>query len=159
MPPARIQAAIQYPSAERPNVKKPSTKKTRTPRGIKDIIMRERSLQTADDAARLVQESGLSHIKIGLSDIDGVMRGKYLRKDKFLSAPKSGLAFCDVVMGWDSTDAMYANVQFTGWHTAYRDHAVRIDPKSGRRLTLATDATGEHRLFLLAAFDGKDAEG
>src|SRR3546814_20364326 len=116
MPPARIQAAIQYPSAERPNVKKPSTKKTRTPRGIKDIIMRERSLQTADDAARLVQESGLSHIKIGLSDIDGVMRGKYLRKDKFLSALKSGLAFCDVVMGWDSNDAMYDNVQFTGWH-------------------------------------------
>src|SRR3546814_1024017 len=92
MPPARIQAAIQYPSAERPNVKKPSTKKTRTPRGIKDIIMRERSLQTADDAARLVQESGLSHIKIGLSDIDGVMRGKYLRKDKFLS--EIGRASC-----------------------------------------------------------------
>src|SRR3546814_16802960 len=90
MPPARIQAAIQYPSAERPNVKKPSTTKTRTPRGIKDIIMRERSLQTADDASRLVQESGLSHIKIGLSDIDGVMSGTYLSKDQFLTALTSG---------------------------------------------------------------------
>src|SRR3546814_489783 len=120
--------------------------------------MRERSLQTADDAARLVQESGLSHIKIGLSEIGGVMRGKYLRKDKFLSAPKSGLAFCDVVMGWDSNDATYDNVQFTGWHTAYPDAAVRIDPKSCRRLPLETGANGEDMLFFLAEFDGKAAE-
>src|SRR3546814_4289972 len=74
------------------------------------------------------------------------MRGKYLRKDKFLSSLKSGLAFCDVVMGWDSNDAMYDNVQFTGWHTAYPDAAVRIDPKSCRCLPLETGANGEDML-------------
>jgi len=120
--------------------------------------MQERSLRTADDAARLIQESGLSHIKIGLSDIDGVMRGKYLRKDKFAAALGSGLAFCDVVMGWDSNDAMYDNVQFTGWHTAYPDAAVRIDPATCRRLPLEKDANGRDMLFFLAEFDGRAAE-
>lgn len=120
--------------------------------------MQERSLRTADDAARLVKDSGLTHIKIGMSDIDGIMRGKYLRHDKFLGALTSGMAFCDVVMGWDSNDAMYDNVRFTGWHTAYPDAEVRIDPASCRRLPLEKNADGREMLLFLAEFDGRAAE-
>src|SRR5690606_30611179 len=105
--------------------------------------MQERRVKDASEAIRLVESSGLTHFKIGLSDIDGVMRGKYMRKDKFISALKSGFAFCDVVMGWDSNDAMYDNVQFTGWHTAYPDAQVRIDPTSCRRLPLEKGINGE----------------
>ncbi len=57
--------------------------------------MQEREIASAEDAARLVGASRLSHIKVGLSDIDGVMRGKYLRRDKFLAALESGFAFCN----------------------------------------------------------------
>ncbi|OWT65821.1 glutamine synthetase family protein [Candidimonas nitroreducens] len=119
--------------------------------------MQERAIRSTEDAINLVQASGLSHFKIGLSDIDGVMRGKYMRKDKFLSALKSGLGFCDVVMGWDSNDAMYDNVQFTGWHTAYPDAQVRIDPATCRRLPLERGANGEDMLFFIAELDGKAA--
>lgn len=120
--------------------------------------MQERAIKSAEEAASLVEASGLSHIKIGLSDIDGVLRGKYLRKDKFLSALKSGLAFCDVVMGWDSDDVMYDNVQYTGSHTAYPDAMIRIDPGSCRRLPLEKGPNGEDMLFFLAEFDQKAAE-
>ncbi len=98
--------------------------------------MQERSIQTIDEAITLVERSSLTHIKLGLSDIDGIIRGKYMRKDKFISSLKNGFAFCDVVMGWDSNDELYDNTAFTGWHTAYPDAAVRIDPRSCRRLPL-----------------------
>lgn len=112
---------------------------------------------TVEDAERLVQASPLSHIKIGLSDVDGVMLGKYLRRDKFLGALRSGLAFCDVVLGWDLDDQLYDNTRYTGWHTAYPDAKMRIVPQSARRLTLEQGPGGEDMLLFLAEFEGDAA--
>ncbi|HEY1339212.1 MAG TPA: glutamine synthetase family protein, partial [Bryobacteraceae bacterium] len=52
----------------------------------------------------------------------------------FTSALKSGLGFCDVVFGWDIGDALYDNVQYTGWHTGYPDALARIDPGTLRMI-------------------------
>ena len=41
-------------------------------------------------------EYDLEKIKAVIFDVDGVCRGKYLNRDKFISAVKSGFAFCDV---------------------------------------------------------------
>ncbi|MBB1598028.1 glutamine synthetase family protein [Achromobacter sp. UMC46] len=112
---------------------------------------------TVEDAERLVQASPLSHIKVGLSDVDGVMLGKYLRRDKFLGALRSGLAFCDVVLGWDLDDQLYDNTQYTGWHTAYPDAKLRIVPQTGRRLPLEQGPGGEDMLLFLAEFEGEAA--
>ncbi len=119
--------------------------------------MQERSIQTVEEAIALVERSSLTHIKLGLSDIDGVIRGKYMRKDKFISSLRHGFAFCDVVMGWDSNDELYDNATFTGWHTAYPDAAARIDPRSCRRLPLERNAQGEDMLFFIAELDGPAA--
>ena len=36
-------------------------------------------------------------------DVDGILRGKFMSKEKFLSVVKSdGFGFCSVVFGWDS---------------------------------------------------------
>jgi len=36
-------------------------------------------------------------------DVDGVLRGKIMSKDKFLSSAKGdGFNFCSVIYGWDS---------------------------------------------------------
>ncbi|NYT35426.1 glutamine synthetase [Allopusillimonas soli] len=120
--------------------------------------MQERTVKTTEDAIALVQASGLTHIKLGLSDIDGVMRGKYMRKDKFLSALRDGFVFCDVVMGWDSEDQLYDNTAFTGWHTAYPDAHAHIDPASCRRLPLEHGPNGEEMLFFIGEFEGSAAQ-
>jgi glutamine synthetase len=119
--------------------------------------MQAEGVRTADDAARLVQASALTHIKIGLSDVDGVMLGKYLRREKFLSALSAGLAFCDVVFGWDVDDQLYDNARYTGWHTAYPDAQLRIDPASCRRLPLEKGPAGQDMLLFLADFTGPAA--
>jgi len=89
-------------------------------------------VMTAADARAIVQERQLAHVKVGVFDVDGVLRGKYMGRDKFLSSLESGFGFCDVVLGWDSNDQLYDNVAFTGWHTAYPDAAVRVLPHTCR---------------------------
>ena len=106
-----------------------------------------RDVRTVEDARRIVEQRGLSHVKVGMFDLDGVMVGKYMQRDKFFSALEGGFAFCDVVLGWDSKDELYDNTRFTGWHTGYPDASLRILPDSCRELSIEGDM-----LLFLAEF-------
>ena len=50
-------------------------------------------VRTAAQARAIVEERGLHHIKIGVFDNDGILRGKYINRDKFLSALNQGFGF------------------------------------------------------------------
>jgi glutamine synthetase len=84
------------------------------------------------DPRKFLIDHGIEHVKIGVFDTDGIMRGKYLNRDKFISGLTKDLGFCDVILGWDSNDQLYDNTKFTGWHTAYPDATVRILPETQR---------------------------
>jgi glutamine synthetase len=90
--------------------------------------------KAALDAARQrVADSGHTHVKVAITDIDGVLRGKYMARDKFLAALDDGFGFCDVVLGWDIADGLYGNSgRVTGWHTGFPDAAVRVAAETGR---------------------------
>jgi len=115
--------------------------------------MQPRDVRTAGDALKIVRERGLTHVKVGVHDVDGILRGKYLHVEKFASALKSGFGFCDVVLGWDSNDQLYDNVTYTGWHTAYPDAPVRILPDTCRDLP-----SEPGNLFFLCEFAEKAEE-
>lgn len=91
-------------------------------------------MQTHEEVIKLIEKEGLDYIKVGAFDIDGILRGKYIGRDKAVSALKKGFGFCDVVLGWDSNDQLYDNVSFTGWHTGYPDASVRLVPETFRRM-------------------------
>ena len=74
-----------------------------------------------------VRDAPGNRVKVAVSDIDGVLRGKYLHKDKFFSAVEGGFGFCDVVFGWDMNDQCYDNTSLTGWHKGFPDAVARID--------------------------------
>ena len=112
--------------------------------------MDARNVKTATDAKALVEERGLSHVKLGVVDLDGIIRGKYLARDKFFGALESGLSFCDIIFGWDSNDQMYDAGKFTGWHTAFPDATARIDPATCRDIPME-----ENMLFFLGEFEGE----
>ena len=111
--------------------------------------MNARDVQTIEDARAIVEERGLKHVKVGVFDIDGVLRGKYMAKEKFFSALEKGFGFCDVVLGWDCNDQLYDNVNVTGWHTGYPDGLVEIDPSTCR------DLPEEGCLLFLGSFVGE----
>lgn len=97
-------------------------------------IMEPREVKTIESAKQIVEERGLSHVKVGLFDNDGVMRGKYMSREKFFASLDKGFAFCDVILGWDMKDQLYDNVTYTGWHTGYPDAPVRILPHTCREI-------------------------
>jgi len=89
------------------------------------------------NAAKIIAEVKASpgnRVKVAVSDIDGVLRGKYLHKDKFLSAAESGFGFCNVVFGWDAGDQCYDNGSYTGWHTGFPDALAEVDLSTFRRI-------------------------
>lgn len=88
--------------------------------------------KTVADIKKGLRDLNVEYVKVGFFDVDGILRGKYLKIDKFLSALDNGFGFCDVVVGWDSNDQLYDSAKFTGWHTAYPDALCRIVPESVR---------------------------
>ena len=87
-------------------------------------------------------------IKFAFTDIDGVLRGKVISRQKFLDGLADGYGFCDVVWGWDSGDAPYDNGHTTGWQSGYPDAPVRIDLETFRQIPWENDIP-----FFLAEFD------
>jgi len=105
-------------------------------------------INSIEEAKKIVTERNIEYVKVGVFDIDGVFRGKYMASSKFLSALDSGFGFCGVVAGWDSNDKLYDNVTFTGWHTGYGDIPARIIPDSCREIPQENNT-----LLFLAEFD------
>ncbi|RYZ35501.1 MAG: glutamine synthetase, partial [Myxococcaceae bacterium] len=64
-----------------------------------------------DSLRRWMDEKGVRKVKLGAIDVDGVFRGKYVSLEKFYSAAKSNMGFCDVVFGWDLGDELLDNTQ------------------------------------------------
>ncbi len=104
-------------------------------------------MTTKDELKALVTRE--TNAKVGIVDIDGVLRGKYLSSAKFAKALDDGFGFCDVVLGWDSADELYDNTTYTGWHTAYPDAQVRLLPETARVMPMEADMP-----FVLGEFAG-----
>lgn len=97
-----------------------------------------------------IKDSRHNKIKFAVADIDGILRGKTIHKDKFLEVAEGSIGFCDVVFGWDVNDKVYDNVQLTGWHTAYPDAKARIDLTTYRTIPWDDDLP-----FFLADFSNE----
>ena len=103
-------------------------------------------------------EALTSPAMLGLADIDGVLRGKYVSARKLASLRGKDGGFCDCVFGWDMDDVLYeddavvapppinprsdapdepgaaAPMAYTGWHTGFPDARYRLIADSERML-------------------------
>ena len=109
--------------------------------------------RSTKEVVAAVRASPGNRVKLAVVDIDGILRGKYVHKDKFLSAVEGGFGFCDVVYGWDSQDQCYDNTTVTGWHKGYPDALARIDLATHRNVPWDDGVD-----FFLATFV-RDAKG
>lgn len=109
-------------------------------------------ITSAAEAVQLAERRGLTHVNVGLFDIDGLLRSKRISLKKLSSVLEKGLMFCDVIYGWDLNDQIYDNVKFTGWHTGFPDCPVKILPETCRHLPFE-----ENGLLFLGQLDGAGA--
>ena len=98
-----------------------------------------------------IKEGVQNKVKFAITDIDGVLRGKTILKEKFLEVAESNIGFCNVVFGWDANDKCYDNGQITGWHTAYPDARARLDLGTFRTVPWDKEVP-----FFLADFGNED---
>ena len=94
----------------------------------------------------------IGRVKLGFTDVDGVMRGKYVSLEKFEGLLRAGGGFCDCVFGWDMDDQLYDNVTLTGWHTGFPDARFRLLVNTERFLA------DENTPFFLAEFVAQNAQ-
>jgi glutamine synthetase len=97
-----------------------------------------------------LKESKHNKVKVAITDIDGVLRGKFMHIDKLISTLETGFGFCSVVFGWDMDDAAYNNSKLVGWHTGYGDFDAQLDLN-----TFRTIPWEEGTPFLLGDFNSK----
>ncbi len=90
-------------------------------------------------------------VKLAIVDMDGILRGKVISIEKFVSVVEKGFGFCDVVFGWDAGDVAYDNAKITGWHTGYPDAIASIDIQTLRQIPWENGIP-----FFLADFSGTD---
>src|SRR5688500_19737385 len=94
---------------------------------------------TTDEIVKYVKDHPSGKVKIAITDIDGILRGKYISVEKFISVMDTHTGFCDVIFGWDSGDIAYDNTAFTGWHTGYPDAQAKLDMFSFRKIPWEND--------------------
>ena len=93
----------------------------------------------------------MKHTRIGITDLDGILRGKYISNKKLAQIKGKGFGFCNVIFGWDMNDQCYDNAKVSGWHTGYPDALAMIDEKTLRHIPWEKDTP-----FLLADFAQAD---
>ena len=119
--------------------------------------MELREINTPEDLKETLTQLGTQYIKVAVTDIDGVLRGKYIHVDKFLKASNEGFGFCDVIFGWDSEDELYefnsadSSDLFTGWNTGFPDLQAKIVLNSGRNVPFE-----ENTPFFLSELESAD---
>jgi glutamine synthetase len=79
-------------------------------------------------AETFLTENNITTVRIGGTDIDGLLRGKRIPVNYFLeSVWKKGSNISDILFGWDVADELLDNLTFTGWHTGYPDVTLLPD--------------------------------
>jgi glutamine synthetase len=94
---------------------------------------------TTKEILQYVTDHPSGKVKIAFTDIDGILRGKYISSEKFFSVIENNMQFCDVIFGWDAGDVVYDNVQFTGLHTGYPDSPAVLDITTFRKIPWEND--------------------
>ena len=105
-----------------------------------------------DKIIQQLTEQNTQKVKVAITDMDGVLRGKMMSFEKFTSIAEKGFGFCNVVFGWDAGDVAYDNNQYTGWHSGYPDAMAVVDINTFRQIPWDNNTP-----FFLADF--KDDKG
>lgn len=93
-------------------------------------------------------------VKVGGTDVDGVVRGKLMSKKKFLSIARPGFGFCSVIFGWDMHDQTYfRELAISNKDNGYRDILAEVDLASFRRIPWEDDVP-----FFLCSFREPNGE-
>ena len=86
------------------------------------------------DLKKRLEQENVNLIKIGVTDLEGTLRGKCISRKKFLSGLDHGLAICSELLGADRENIPFNDQKHTGWHTGFEDAPLALLPHTLRTL-------------------------
>ncbi|KAG9102763.1 hypothetical protein FRC06_001170, partial [Ceratobasidium sp. 370] len=115
------------------------------------MVATEGAPKSAEDLHKLLEND--TKVKVA---VDGILRGKFMSKEKFLSAVKGdGFGFCSVIFGWDMHDMVYPKeLLVSNRANGYRDIIARIDLGTYRRISWEANVP----MFLVSFLDPETLE-
>lgn len=96
--------------------------------------MKPHDVKTVEDVRRIIQETDAEFVTVGLVDTQGMVRGKYLSRGKFLSALDQGMGIPAVTLGLDYNDVIAETAAVSDASRGYYDAVVRVVPDSCRQV-------------------------
>ncbi|KAG0224125.1 hypothetical protein BGX31_008186 [Mortierella sp. GBA43] len=91
-----------------------------------------------------------NRVKVAGVDLDGILRGKIMAKEKFFSILQSGFGFCSIIFGWDMHDKPYPEeLKVSNAANGYRDILAIPDLSTFRRIPWESNIP----FFLLSFYD------
>lgn len=74
-------------------------------------------------------------VKVAGIDVDGILRGKVMATEKFLTTVENGFGFCSVVFGWDMLDRPYQeSSKISSNENGFGDIVAKADLSTFRRI-------------------------
>jgi glutamine synthetase len=92
----------------------------------------------------------IDYITLGVFDIDGIFRGKKISSSKLNTSIEKGIGFSDVVFGWDITDSVYDNSDYSTQNTGFADVPVIADTHTKR-----PNIFGNNEPLMIGEFAGR----
>jgi glutamine synthetase len=106
-------------------------------------------VRSVEDAKKIIAEREADHVVIGVPDLQGFLRGKYISRDKALGALEKGMGVPGVVFALEPTDVILDVPNLSDDAVGYEDNLVRLLPETCREIPWEPP----HRnLFFLGAF-------
>lgn len=108
-----------------------------------------RNLRSAVELRALLEERKPRRIQVGVTDLDGVLRGRMVRTERVLSALETGMGLCDLYLGSDLDDQPYAGLRTSGRVAGFPDAPIKVLPETLRELP------EDRGLLILGEFAGR----
>jgi glutamine synthetase len=86
-----------------------------------------------------VQNFPRKRVKIAIADIDGILRGKYISRETFLSALSDKLSFCGAIFESDLKTIANSESNDNGEDTIFHDELLKIDIQTFRKIPWEND--------------------
>ncbi len=113
--------------------------------------MTPQEVQSAEDIRRIVEERGAKNITIAMSDMHGLLRGKYISRDKLLSVLENGWGMPPLILALDFDDIIMEAPEGLDGSDGYADVMARALPETCCEIPWETP---QRNLLMLAEFAG-----
>ena len=96
--------------------------------------MESDQVRNCDDLRKLIDERDVDHVTVALPDMQGLLRGKYMARGKFIGALDHGFGMPPVIFALDPTDVILDVPGLSDEFTGFPDATVEVIPQTVREI-------------------------